>query len=147
MELKFAGRRMVEVIKDSNELNRNLTRFLIDPHPVMLSEYNGYRKQMIRVLRFLHGDTPGVNQIEFSEKLKKFALEAQEAREKDNQKIDRYIRENQVTPEMGSSLFNDHDNFNRIIENIILVAEVLYTKPGNPTKGVEEHRPNLVLGA
>ncbi|MGB5402347.1 MAG: Na/Pi cotransporter family protein, partial [Robiginitalea sp.] len=147
MELKFAGRRMVEVIKDSNELNRNVTRFLIDPHPVMLSEYNSYRKQMIRVLRFLHRGAPEVNQIGFSEKLKKFALEAQGAREKDNQKIDRYIRENQVTPEMGSSLFNDHDNFNRIIENIILVAEVLYTRQGNPPKGDEEHMPNLVLSA
>ena len=147
MELKFAGRRMVEVIKDSNELNRNVTRFLIDPHPVMLAEYNGYRKQMIRVLRFLHGDTPGVNQIEFSEKLKKYAHEAQEAREKDNQKIDRYIRENQVTSEMGSSLFNDHDNFNQIIENIILVAELLYTKPGSLSKWDKEKKSDLGLSA
>jgi hypothetical protein len=39
-----------------------------------------------------------------------------------------------VTAEMGSSLVNDHDTFNRIIENLVLVSQVLYTHTGNHLK-------------
>lgn len=128
MELKLAGRRMVEVIKDSNELNRNVNKFLKEPHSVMLSEYDRYRKQMVRILRLIHGYQAADSEASFRIELEKFAKDARQARKMENRNIDRLIRENQITSEMGSSLVNDHDSFNRIIKNLILVSELLYAK-------------------
>ncbi len=134
MELKFAGRRMVEIIKDANELNRNVTQFLREPHPVMSGEYNEYRKKLVKILRIINEFKSEGNRAEFERSLNSYAQEARESRGVENDRIDRYIRENRVTAEMGSSLVNDHDTFNRIIENLILVTEVLYTHSGNHLK-------------
>ena len=131
MELKFAGRRMVEIIKDANELNRNVTQFLKEPHPVMMKEYNGYRKKIVRILRIINEFDMDDAREKIEMKLEDYTREATENRGIESERIDRFIRENQVTPEMGSSLVNDHDTFNRIVENIIWVAEMLYTKPGS----------------
>jgi phosphate:Na+ symporter len=125
MELKFAGRRMVEIIKDANELNRNITQFLREPHPVMMKEYNHYRKKIVKILRIINEFEKEDNSGKFEEKLEAYALEASESRGIENERIDRYIRENAVTPEMGSSLVNDHDILNDLIQNLIIVAELL----------------------
>lgn len=125
MELKFAGRRMVEIIKDANELNRNITQFLREPHPVMMREYNHYRKKIVKILRIINEFEKEDNSGKFEEKLEAYALEASESKGIENERIDRYIRENAVTPEMGSSLVNDHDILNDLIQNLIIVAELL----------------------
>jgi phosphate:Na+ symporter len=40
--------------------------------------------------------------------------------------IDRLIRKELVTVDMGSSLVNDHDNVNDTIEKLIEIADLLY---------------------
>ena len=126
MELKFSGRKMVEVIKDSNELNRNVTRYLKNPHPVMLPAYNAYRKQIVKLLRIIDRVHLLNSDEDFTRSLNNFTKDAKDIRKKENQDIDTYIRKNQISSDMGSSLVNDHDTYSRIIENLVLVSEVLY---------------------
>ncbi|NNM22535.1 MAG: hypothetical protein HKO54_03190, partial [Flavobacteriaceae bacterium] len=45
-----------------------------------------------------------------------------------NESIDRLIRDNLVTVDMGSSLVNDNDNVNDTIKKLIAVAELLYSE-------------------
>ncbi|NNK28875.1 MAG: Na/Pi cotransporter family protein, partial [Flavobacteriaceae bacterium] len=46
----------------------------------------------------------------------------------DNAQINKLIRKNLITVDMGSSLVNDNDNVNDMIKKLIAVAELLYTK-------------------
>jgi phosphate:Na+ symporter len=124
-ELKLANRKMVEIIKDAREVKRNVSRYLKEGHKVMIEEYDEFRKKMVKVLRvireFEEGEVPVGT-------LAKLSQEAAENIQAGNLEIDTLIREKKVTPEMASSLVNDHDNLNDMIENLIDVARLLYNK-------------------
>ncbi|HSR59839.1 MAG TPA: hypothetical protein VLL47_03750, partial [Robiginitalea sp.] len=66
------------------------------------------------------------------------AQEAREEMEQGNRKIDSLIRSEAITPEMATSLLNDSDNLNDMVQNLIVVAELLYGQkdrietPGKP---------------
>jgi phosphate:Na+ symporter len=141
-ELKLANRKMVEIIKDAREVKRNVSRYLKEGHKVMISEYDDFRKKMVKVLRVIRDFQEG-NGASSIEKLAKLSREAEANIHAGNLEIDHLIREKKVTPEMASSLVNDHDNLNDMIENLILVAELLYgnrDQPPNPVLARETGR-------
>ncbi|MEJ2584274.1 MAG: Na/Pi cotransporter family protein [Robiginitalea sp.] len=141
-ELKLANRKMVEIIKDAREVKRNVSRYLKEGHKVMISEYDDFRKKMVKVLRVIRDFQEG-NGASSIEKLTKLSREAEANIHAGNLEIDHLIREKKVTPEMASSLVNDHDNLNDMIENLILVAELLYgnrDQPPNPVLARETGR-------
>ncbi|MDM9630051.1 Na/Pi cotransporter family protein [Robiginitalea aurantiaca] len=125
-ELKNANRKIVEIIRDSNELSRNVNHYLREPHQVMLNEYDGFRKKMVKVFRVIQGYREDADRNEYQRKLAKLSEQALESRREGNLGIDKLIRKNKITPEMASSLVNDHDNLNSIIENLVEVAVILY---------------------
>ena len=130
-ELKLANRKIVEIIKDAREVKRNVSRYLKEGHKVMISEYDEFRKKMVKVLRVIREFQDGDGEAHVG-KLAKLSREASENIHAGNLEIDTLIREKKITPEMASSLVNDHDNLNDMIENLIMVARLLY----EPQKGL-----------
>ena len=124
-ELKLANRKMVEIIKDAREVKRNVSRYLKEGHKIMIGEYDEFRKKMVKVLRVIREFQEGEREVHVG-KLAKLSREASDNIHAGNLQIDSLIREGMITPEMASSLVNDHDNLNDMIENLILVAEILY---------------------
>ncbi|UCE70467.1 MAG: Na/Pi cotransporter family protein [Flavobacteriaceae bacterium] len=124
-ELKLANRKMVEIIKDAREVKRNVSRYLKEGHKIMIGEYDEFRKKMVKVLRVIREFQEGDREVHVG-KLAKLSREASDNIHAGNLQIDSLIREGMITPEMASSLVNDHDNLNDMIENLILVAEILY---------------------
>ncbi|MFZ9003986.1 MAG: Na/Pi cotransporter family protein [Robiginitalea sp.] len=124
-ELKLANRKMVEIIKDAREVKRNVSRYLKEGHKIMIGEYDEFRKKMVKVLRVIREFQEGDREVHVG-KLTKLSREASDNIHAGNLQIDSLIREGMITPEMASSLVNDHDNLNDMIENLILVAEILY---------------------
>lgn len=125
-ELKWANRKMVEVIKDANELNRNVSTFLNGDHPVMAGEYDNLRKKMIRVLRLVQAFRTEADTELYYGKMQALAQEARLETEQGNREIDRLIRSEALSPEMATSLLNDTDSLNDMVQNLIVVAELLY---------------------
>jgi phosphate:Na+ symporter len=130
-ELKTANRRIVEVIKDSNELGRNVNHYLRETHPVMINQYDKFRKKMVKVFRVIQGYRQDSDRDVYREKLSKLSSQAFESSQVGNLEIDQLIRKNKVTPEMASSLVNDHDHLNDMIQNLIEIAITLYGEKGN----------------
>ena len=91
----------------------------------MISEYDEFRKKMVKVLRVIREFQDGDGEAHVG-KLAKLSREASENIHAGNLEIDTLIREKKITPEMASSLVNDHDNLNDMIENLIMVARLLY---------------------
>ncbi|MCB0382464.1 MAG: Na/Pi cotransporter family protein, partial [Psychroserpens sp.] len=52
-DIKIANRKMVEIVKNSSELNRNINGMLQIDNIHLKNEYNGFRKKLIKVLRIL----------------------------------------------------------------------------------------------
>ncbi|WP_445383404.1 Na/Pi cotransporter family protein [Robiginitalea sp. IMCC43444] len=126
MQIKFANRKMVEIIRDVSELNRNISLYKEEGHPVMQAEYDKFRKKMVKVLRAIQVYRAGANKEVTSEVLLKLSEEAKANIHQGNLHIDKLIRNNKVSPEMASSLLNDHDHLNEMIQKLIIVAELLY---------------------
>ncbi|MDP5081873.1 MAG: Na/Pi symporter [Winogradskyella sp.] len=127
-EIKIANRKMVEIIKDAKELNKNITLSLDLENKYMLKEYDGFRKKITKVLRIIYLFRKAENSTAYADKLLQLKNEAKENIRQSNKSIDRLIRENLISAEMASSLFNDNTNVNDMIKKLIEVAELLYGK-------------------
>ena len=127
-ELKFANRRMVEIIKDTRELEKNVTLFLESDNQEIKKEYNKFRKKVVKVLRVIYLFRKNEEKEEYFKQLMKLKKEAKIALQKDNKSIDRLIRKNLITTNMASSLVNDNVNVNDLIKKLIQVAELLYSE-------------------
>jgi phosphate:Na+ symporter len=125
-EIKIANRKMVEIIKDVRELNKNLVLSLNIDNKYMLKEYDNFRKKVVKVLRVIYLFRKGDETHNYAEKLSELKKEAKANIRKSNKTIDKLIRKDLITVEMASSLFNDYTNVNDMIKKLIEVAELLY---------------------
>lgn len=125
-DIKTANRKMVEIIKDVRELNKNLTLSLELENKELLDVYNSFRKKVTKVLRVIYLFRTEENAEKYAEKLIQLKSEAQENIRQSNKSIDKLIRKDLITAEMASSLFNDYSNVNDTIRKLIEVAELLY---------------------
>ncbi|WP_298262863.1 Na/Pi symporter [uncultured Lutibacter sp.] len=126
--IKIANRKMVEIIKEVRELNKNVTKSLNLDNKYLLKEYDGFRKKVIKVLRIIYLFRTEDKTLKYAEKLIELKKQAKENIKQNNKSIDRLIRKNLITSEMASSLFNDYANVNEMIKKLIEVAELLYNE-------------------
>jgi phosphate:Na+ symporter len=127
-EIKVANRKMVEIIKDVKELNKNITLSSNLDNRYLQKEYDSFRAKLTKVLRIIYLFRKAEDSAEYSKQLDQLKKEAKENIRQSNKSIDRLIRENLISAEMASSLFNDYTNVNDMIKKLIEVAELLYGK-------------------
>lgn len=127
-EIKVANRRMVEIIKDVNELSRNITLYLNSENKYIKKEYDKLRKRLAKVLRVIYLFRTEKENERYYKILKRLKENAKINKHAENLGIDHLIRKDLITIDMASSLVNDSDTVNDIIKNLIIVAELLYGK-------------------
>ncbi|MBT8394762.1 MAG: Na/Pi cotransporter family protein [Bacteroidia bacterium] len=127
-EIKIANRKMVEIIKDARELNKNVTIALGSNNKNLQKQYDGFRKKVAKVLRVIYLFRKGDEQQDYELLLAELKQEAKDNIRQSNKSIDKLIRKNLITAEMASSLFNDYTNVNNMIKKLIEVAELLYNR-------------------
>ena len=125
-DIKTANRKMVEIIKDVRELHKNLTLAMSMDNKHLSNVYDGFRRKVTKVLRVIYLFRKADNAKEYAAKLEKLKKEAKENIRHSNKAIDKLIREDLISAEVASSLFNDYTNVNDMIKKLIEVAELLY---------------------
>ena len=125
-EIKVANRKMVEIIKNAREVNKNVTMALSSDNENLRKEYDGFRKKVAKVLRVIYLFRKGDEKQNYQKVLKKLKEEAKINIRQSNKSIDKLIRKDLISVEMASSLFNDYSNVNDMIKKLIEVAELLY---------------------
>lgn len=128
MEIKLANRNMVEVIRNVEDLGRNVSKYLTSDNPHILNEYDRFRKMIIKVLRVIYLFRTEEENKRHYKKLLKLKGKAKENIALGNLRIDELIRKDLINVDMASSLANDHDHVNDLINRLIIVAELLYGK-------------------
>lgn len=135
---------MVEIIKDVNELSRNVTMYLNSENEYIKKEYDKFRKKVVKVLRVIHLFRTEKDNEKYYYILLKLKEKAKVNIHTANLQIDNLIRKDLITIDMASSLVNDNDNVNDMIKKLIEVAELLYGKKDslleNDQKGTMEHK-------
>jgi phosphate:Na+ symporter len=125
-EIKLANRKMVEIVKETKDLAKNVGVYSFSENEYMQKEYDQFRKKVVKVLRVIYLFRTNDNKEEYYKELLVLKNEAKKAIKSDNKSIDKLIRKNLITVDMASSLVNDHINVNDLIKNLIKVAELLY---------------------
>ncbi len=128
LEIKVANRKMVEIIRDVQELSKNVGFYLNSENKYMSKEYDKFRKKVVRVLRAIYLFRTKEDGEGYYKTLLKLKEHAKIGKYQSNESIDDLIRNNKITVDMGSSLVNDNGNVNDIIKKLIDIAELLYTK-------------------
>lgn len=127
-EIKIANRNMVEIIKDVNELSRNISLYLNSENKYIQKEYDKLRKRVVKVLRVIHLFRTEKDNEAYHNTLKRLKQQARDQKDASSSNLDKLIREDLITVDMASSLVNDTDNVNDIIKNLIDTADLLYGK-------------------
>jgi len=127
-EIKIANRKMVEVIRDVKELRRNISKFTNSDNEYIKKEYNGFRKQMVKVFRAIYAFKMDENRETSYTELLEMRKKAKVQSKRSSNKINNLIRKNLITTNMASSVVNDHDNVNDMIKNLIEVGQLVYSE-------------------
>ena len=126
--MKVANRKMVEIIRDVRELNKNVTLYLNSDNEYIRKEYDKFRKKVVKVLRTIYLFRKEGDKEIYYNQLLKLKNEAKREIHSSNKSINKLIRDNLITINMASSLVNDTDNVNDLIKKLISVAELLYVE-------------------
>ncbi|TBN01903.1 Na/Pi cotransporter family protein [Hyunsoonleella flava] len=126
--IQIANRKMVEIIRDARELNKNVSFVLNSDNEYLKKEYDAFRLKLAKVLRVIHLFRTEEDSEKYALKLKELKKDAKANIRHSNKAIDKLIRKDLITSEMASSLFNDYTNVNDMIKKLIDVAELLYGK-------------------
>jgi phosphate:Na+ symporter len=127
-EIKLANRKMVEIIKDAKEIGKNVSHFLDSDNEYARKEYDKFRKKIVKVLRVIRMFRKKKDKEQHHKKLLELKKEAKAAIHHSNKSINKLIRKDLITPQMASSLVNDNDNVNDMINKLISIAELLYAE-------------------
>jgi phosphate:Na+ symporter len=127
-ELKLTARKIIEMVKDVRELQKNLNLFSKSHNTFILDEYNKLRIQLIKVLRVIQEvrDYEGEEDIMTRIEVQKEKLKENEKRLNEN--IDTMIRDNQINSKMASSLINDVGFTFSICKKLLSSATILWVK-------------------
>jgi len=125
-ETKIANRLMVEIIREIEDLRKNMSNYLYSDNKYIRNEYNKFRKKLVKVLRVLYLFRTQEDKELFYSKLLKLKKESSRAIHHSNNSINKLIKDDLVSSKMASSLINDNDNVNKAIGKMITIAELLY---------------------
>jgi len=125
-EIKIANRLMVEIIREIEDLRKNMSNYLYSDNKYIRNEYNKFRKKLVKVLRVIYLFRTQEDKELFYSKLLKLKKESSRAIHHSNNSINKLIKDDLVSSKMASSLINDNDNVNKTIEKMITIAELLY---------------------
>ena len=126
-KIKLANRDLVEAVKDTKHLQKNLVKYTNSTNVHIKEQYDHIRKDLAELLR-------NINIIATTDEddvilllLSKAKVHAERHDIITNGTLDKLIREGLITHEMATSLMNDSTYAYDISKNLISMAEVIFS--------------------
>jgi len=123
--LREANMQIVEAIKDTKHLQKNLQRYLVSSNTFIRKAYNQLREQIASTIQDIHEaqrEKDGVMDMLSLDALKHFIDESRDTMTKETTQL---IALRKISPQMGSSLLNDIAYTHDISLNLALSAQTL----------------------
>jgi len=125
-KLKLACRDIVEAVKDTKHLQKNLKKYSNSPNKYIKEQYNQLKIDLAELLKDINKLSEITEQEEIILVLSKAKIHAQKYDMIANGQLDKLIREKLITNEMATSLMNDSTYAYDIGKNLIEMAEVVF---------------------
>ncbi len=137
-KLKLANRDIVEAIKGTKHLQKNLLKYDSSRNEYIKEQYDDIRKGLAELLRSINTIATTDEEDVIMLQLSKAKIHAERYDIITNGTLDRLIRKGLITNKMATSLMNDSDYAYRISKNLIAMAEVLFINMGSDLKKLHE---------
>jgi phosphate:Na+ symporter len=124
--LKLANRDLVDAIKDTKQLQKNILKYSSNPNKQIRDEYINIKKAMAKLLRYLNAAATSQTQEEIVIALSKAKAHIEKHDLISNGVLDNLIRNQLITNQMATSLMNDSTYAFNIGKNLISTAEMIY---------------------
>lgn len=135
--LRAAGRDIVEAIKDTKHMHKNLVRYIATDNADIRNEYNRIRVQLGEVLRRLGEAQQGEGEISvLSFDVLKVEMEEEDTTR--NGSLESLIRDKKITAVMATSLMNDATYAYDVAKNLVQLGRVLFTSGDLAMRQVEQ---------
>ncbi len=124
-KVKLANRDIVEAVKDTQYLQKNLEKYLHSSNDYIRTEYENIRKNLVELLRSVSGIITMQEETGIVLSLSKIKLATKKNDILLNGGLDKLVRNDLITNEMATSLMNDSSYANDIAKNLISMAEII----------------------
>jgi len=124
--LKVACRQIVETIKDSHEIQKNIKLYINHKNEDIRLEYNFLRTTIAKTLNGIYQLRNDVDEIDILTNIKLLEENLKKLDMIGNGKIDTLIRQNKIEPKMATSLINDSSFAYEISKKLLSVAYILW---------------------
>ncbi|WP_200381745.1 Na/Pi symporter [Thiococcus pfennigii] len=123
--LRSAGQGLVEALKHTKHLEKNLVRFLLVANRDVRHEYIAIRQRLVGLLNALQRIADGREENP-TVALDILRIEIEEQDIVANGQLDRLIRDRRITSAVATSLMNDSGYARQIARNLIEAAQVIF---------------------
>ncbi len=135
-QLKLANRDIVEAVKDTKHLQKNLIKYTNSTNEHIKEQYNNIKMGLAELLRNIDIISKMTEEDEIILLLSKAKVHMQRYEILANGTIDNLIRDNLITNEMATSLMNDSTYAYDISKNLIAMAEVIFIEENSDLKNL-----------
>ena len=128
-ELKQAARKIIEMVKDVRELQKNLNFYSKSNNSFIIEQYNQLRAELVGVLRMIQELRE--NEFDEEEVLTRIEVEKVNAKEREiaqNYEVDALIRAQKIDSSSASSLINDITFAQSISKKLLTCAATLWVR-------------------
>jgi phosphate:Na+ symporter len=135
--LRAAGRDIVEAIKDTKHMHKNLSQYIVSSNPHIRAEYNNIRASLASVLRRLSTTREELDDPTSMLSLDAIRVEMEENDATSNGMLESLIRDSKITPQMATSLMNDSTYAYDVTKNLLQMGKVLFATGDQHMKDAE----------
>jgi phosphate:Na+ symporter len=137
-KIKLANRDIVEAVKDTEHLQKNILKYAKSSNSHIKEQYDKIRKDLAELLRNIHIISTSGKEDEIILLLSKVKLHTKEYDIIASGTLDHLIRNNLISNEMATSLMNDSDYAYRISKNLIAMAEIIFVDLSSDIQNLSE---------
>jgi len=125
--LRAAGKDVVEAIKDTKHLQKNLHLYRGSANPAIASEYNTIRLELAAVLRALDNVRERGDDSAAILSLDGLKMEMKENDKRLLSRLDELVRKNRISAQMATSLINDSGYAYGVTKDLVKMGEILFS--------------------
>ena len=150
--LKLASRDIVDAIKDTKHLQKNLIKYDKNLNKHILEQYDGIKIGLAELLRNIDIISKTQEEEEIILVLSKAKVHMQRYDIMANGTLDELIRNDLITNEMATSLMNDSSYAYEISKHLIAMAEIIFVDSQSDMKNIgedmiiSEEDVNVIIG-
>jgi len=137
-KLKLANRDIVEAVKDTKHLQKNLIKYSNSTNEHIKTQYDSIKRNLADLLRNISYITNTKEEDMILLSLSKAKLHAEQYDIVANGTVDNLIRNGLITNEMATSLMNDSSYAYDIHVNLIAMAEIIFIDSDSDLKSLSE---------